>query len=415
MERFVIGAAIFAAVVIAVGGYYGHAVSDGDGFRFEIDGDADTGGGTGTGVAASAAARSYPGTELKIRNSVALVKIVPEDRTDISLEIANPGRLAMPTVRVEGGEVVVDGGISSRRISDCHGSGQNMSINVRGIGEVTGAQAPMITARVPRAVALSTGGAVEGEVGPSASAKLEFSGCGDMSVGDVAGALEIDSNGSGRVTAGAAQSANLSSAGSGDLAVGAVAEELEISLAGSGDATVASVGGPLEVSIAGSGDVVINGGALQDADISIAGSGGVDIQGSVRMLEVSIAGSGDVNVSGSATTVDASIMGSGDVNVGSVSGGVQKSIMGSGGVTVGVQTGFQKTAAPGVTRTEMTTRDYEDCLSRVRALSAQYGAPSNVVESSTGHKADFTTSEGPVSAMCSRNVRKLVIERGVAQ
>ena len=109
MERFVIGAAIFAAVVIAAGGYFGHAVSDSDGFRFEINTDEDGGGGQGTGAAATAAAQSYAGTELKIRNAVALVKIIPEDRTDISVEVSNSGRLAMPTVKVEGAEVIVDG------------------------------------------------------------------------------------------------------------------------------------------------------------------------------------------------------------------------------------------------------------------------------------------------------------------
>ena len=414
MERFVIGAAIFAAVVIAAGGYFGHAVSDSDGFRFEINADEDGGGGQGTGAPTAAAAQSYPGTELKIRNAVALVKIIPEDRTDISVEVSNSGRLVMPTVKVEGAEVIIDGAIASRRIHDCHGSGQAMSVDVRGIGEVTGAQAPMITARVPRAVVLSTGGAVEGEVGPSASAAFEFSGCGDMTIGDVAGPLKVNSNGTGATKVGASQTAELSSAGSGDIEAGAVAGKLEVALAGSGGATIASGGGPLDISIAGSGDVAINGGAMQDADISIAGSGDVEIQGSVQTLEVSIAGSGDVNVAGTAASVDASIMGSGDVNVGAVSGGVEKSIMGSGAVVVGTQAGFQKTAASGVSRTETTTRDYGDCLNRVRSLSAQYGAPHNVVESSTGHKEDFTTSDGSVSASCSRTVRKLVVERSAS-
>ena len=337
MERFVIGAAIFAAVLIAAGGYFGHAVSDNDGFRFEINGDEDPGGGgvKGPGVPTAVASASHAAPELTVRNAVAILKVIPEDRADIAIEIANPGMLTTPTVRLDGSELVIDGGISTRRIQNCGRTPTEFSAEVRGIGVVGPTQAPVITARVPKNVKLTTSGAVSASVGPAAAAELELSGCGDVSVGDVAGVLKVDTSGSGDVTTGAAQSAEISSAGSGDSIVGVVAGKVEISLAGSGSATVASGGGPLDVSIAGSGDVSVNGGAMQNADISIAGSGGVTIGGSVQTLEVSIAGSGDVDVKGAAQSVDASIMGSGDVTVASVSGGVQKSIMGSGGVTVG--------------------------------------------------------------------------------
>ncbi|KAF0180357.1 MAG: filamentous hemagglutinin/adhesin [Caulobacteraceae bacterium] len=337
MERFVIGAAVTVAVLIAVGGYFGHGVSDGEGFRFEI-GDRGGGGGPaqakGSGVATNIAATTYAATELKIRDAVAVVKILPEDRADISIEIANPGALAMPRVRMDGGVLVVDGGLD-RRIRHCNTRLGKFEVSVNGVGEVDEAEMPVITARVPRAVDLSVGGAARTDVGPSASADLAFTGCGPTTVADVAGALDLNSAGSGDVTVGATKSASVSAAGSGDTTLGAVGEKLEVSVAGSGDVTAASLTGPLEVSIAGSGDVLISGGAVADADISIAGSGSVDIASGVGRLEVAIMGSGDVTVRGPAAAVDASIMGSGDVQVVSVAGGVQKAVMGSGSVHVG--------------------------------------------------------------------------------
>lgn len=335
MERFVIGAAVAVAALIAVGSYFGRGDSDGHGFRFEVGDDEFGGSGQakGTGAPANAAATTYASTELRLRNAVAVLKVIPEDRTDISLDIANPGTLAMPRVRLDGDVLVVDGGVS--RVHGCNERGNAISVSVRGVGDVGEAQMPVITARVPRAVQVSVGGAVRSDIGPSTSAKLSFSGCGPAKVGDVAGLLELSSTGSGDVTTGAVQTASLSTAGSGDTTLGAVTEKLELSLAGSGDVTVASLAGPLDVSIAGSGDVTISGGAVTTADVSIAGSGGVDMAGSVGALDVSIMGSGDVTVRGAAASVEANIMGSGDVAIASVSGGVQKAVMGSGSVTVG--------------------------------------------------------------------------------
>lgn len=340
MERFVIGAAIVAAVAIAAGGYFGHAVSGGDGFRFEIDGGHGGGGGRadlkGPGAPTAVPAKAYGGNALAVRNAVAVLKVIPEDRADIVVEIANPGLIATPTVRLDGDRVIVDGGVAERRIGDCRTQDGAFAVEVRGVGVVNEAQAPVVTARVPRAVRLATSGAVETTVGPSASAELAFAGCGDATVADTAGRLELDASGSGDTAAGAAGGgATVSVAGSGDTALGAVTGALEVSIAGSGEVTAARAQGPLDVDIAGSGGVAVNGGAIGDADVSIAGSGDVTLAANVQKLDVSIAGSGNVDVRGSAAAVDASIMGSGDVTVASVQGAVEKSVMGSGSVMVG--------------------------------------------------------------------------------
>jgi Putative auto-transporter adhesin, head GIN domain len=336
MERFVIGAAVALAALIVMGSVFGKGFSEHGGLVFDI-GDRDSGGGAalaGTGSPSTVASKPYAGVQLKVRDAAAVLKIIPEDRTDIAVEIANPGRLVTPSVRLDGTAVVVDGNLG-RRVRDCDADATSFSVTVNGVGRLEMEELPVITARVPRAADVSVGGAVWSEVGPSQSADLSFTGCGPAKIADVTGELDLRSAGSGSITAGAAGTASVSAAGSGDASVGAVAGKLSVSVAGSGDVEVASLTGPLDVSIAGSGDVTVKGGAVSDSDISIAGSGGVDIVGAVAKLDVSIMGSGDVTVRGAAQSVDANIMGSGDVQVVSVTGGVQKAVMGSGSVTVG--------------------------------------------------------------------------------
>lgn len=334
MERFVIGAAVAVAVLIAAGSMFGQRVSDGEGFRFEF-GDRDDSGGSvkGSGAPSQTPSTPYAATEVKIRDAVAIVKVIAEERTDIALEMSNPGALVTPSVKLEGDALVIDGGLG-RRVRSCDSDG-GFSVTVNGVGDLSEAEMPVITLRMPRDVAIAVGGAVKTEVGAANSADVSLTGCGPSAIGDMAGTLEISAAGSGDVNAGAARTASVSAAGSGDIELGAIVEKFEASVAGSGSVTAATVNGPLDVSIAGSGDVAINGGAVTEADISIAGSGDVDVTASVGRLETSIMGSGDVTVRGAAGSVDANIMGSGGVRVASVSGGVQKAVMGSGSVRVG--------------------------------------------------------------------------------
>lgn len=334
MERFVIGAAVAVAVLIAAGSVFGRGFSEHGGLVFDIDSNRSSAPIKGTGAPSATEAKTYASDELKVRNAVAVLKVIPEDRADISIEISNPGRLATPKVRMDGDTLIVDGDVG-RRIRNCSGSAQNFSVTVSGVGDLAMNELPVITARVPRDVDLSVGGAVATEIASSSSADLSFTGCGPSTIADVANELDMNAAGSGDVVAGAAGSASVTVAGSGGATLGAVRGKFDASAAGSGDIIVASVAGPLDVSIAGSGDVTVQGGKVADADVSIAGSGAVEIAGDVGKLVASIMGSGDVTVRGAAQSVDADIMGSGDVRVMSVAGGVQKTVMGSGAVSVG--------------------------------------------------------------------------------
>ncbi|PXA86714.1 hypothetical protein DMC25_13390 [Caulobacter sp. D4A] len=270
----------------------------------------------GAAVLALAGTASASEANVKIKDAVARVVVIPEARSDVKVEFLTRNSSLPLEVRVVGGQTIIDGNLHLKRIQSCNGSGDAASVKVRNLGVVKWADIPQVVVRVPQNVSVGASGAVYGSIGRSDSVELANAGCGDWTVANTKGKLEI------------------SLAGSGDTKAGS-ADRVEISLAGSGDISLQEVR-ELEVAIAGSGDVkaaAIHGG---DIDVSIAGSGGVKItQGRARDLDVSIMGSGDVNFGGEADKVSLSVAGSGDVRVAKVNGPVKKSSMGSGNIYIG--------------------------------------------------------------------------------
>ena len=269
----------------------------------------------GAVLAFGAAATAAEGASVEVRDAVARVTVIPENRSDVKVDLvqANP-RLPIE-VRSFGGRTIVDGGLG-RRIRDCHGRGENVSVRVRGVGEVGWKDLPQIVIHTPRDVDMDAGGAVWGTVGRSASLKLGNAGCGDWTVANTDGELRLSQAGSGDTRAGSAGSARVHVAGSGDATLGEVHSGLEVNIAGSGDVSVASMSGPMKVSVKGSGDVKVGGGKATTMAVSVMGSGDVDFRGSADSLRATIAGSGDVHAR-------------------QVTGSVSKTVMGSGGVTIG--------------------------------------------------------------------------------
>jgi hypothetical protein len=266
-------------------------------------------------AAAALAAGAASAASVEVKDAVARVTVIPENRTDIKVEViqANP-RLPIE-VRTFGSQTIVDGGLR-RRIHGCRGRGENIRVQVRGEGEVAWRDMPQIVIHTPRDVDVDVGEAVWGSVGRSASLRFGNSGCGDWTVANVEGAMRLSQAGSGDTHAGAAGSAKVRVAGSGDTVVGDVKGALDVDIAGSGDVTVASVEGAMEVHVAGSGDVKV-------------------ASGHATTMGVTVAGSGDVSFGGVADTLRARIAGSGDVHARQVTGSISKTVMGSGGVTIG--------------------------------------------------------------------------------
>lgn len=308
MERFLVGAALAAAALIALGSSIGPSA-----FQFHINSDDESGVVEGAPLVVGTE-QTFEAQELDLRGLAALVTVTPEDRTDVAVVLVNAGKLPAVNVRQTDDRVTLDGGLG-RRVRKC-ADGAPFTVTVNGIGDLNEADLTRIEIKTPRDVKMNVADGVRATIGPSDSVEVSFAGCAGGSIGDVNGRLAIDSAGSGDVTAGAAQAVETNIAGSGEVTLGAVSQGLEVSIAGSGSTRAASVTGPFEASIAGSGDVDVQGGAISTATISIAGSGDVSIGAPIQEL-------------------DASIMGSGDVNVASVSGPVKRSVVGSGGVTIG--------------------------------------------------------------------------------
>jgi len=272
------------------------------------------------------------GPSAKIEHAVARVVVIVEDRADIGVEIEQ-GSSGLPTVQVRrrGDDVQISGGLrgglfGNDSIRNCRSGpdgarqpGEGASVEVRRVGTVNLANAPLIVIRTPRDVEVAVeSGAVFGAVGRgAASIDLANGGCGDWTVANTDGVMSLSIMGSGDMRAGTSRRLEANIMGSGNIGAGATGG-LEANVMGSGDINAARVDGPVEANIMGSGTITVGG-------------------GNVGAVEANIPGSGEINIPGSATSVEANIMGSGDINIGSVSGPVSHSIMGSGRVTVAGQ------------------------------------------------------------------------------
>jgi hypothetical protein len=265
-------------------------------------------------LTSGAVAQAAP--SVKIKDAVARVVVIPENRLDVKVEFLTTNASLPLEVRNEGDEVVVDGDLRMNKINGCNNRNGKIWVKVRGVGEVSYDNFPQIAVRVPMDAKVKAGGAVFGDIGRSSNVDLANAGCGDWTVANTKGELKVGLAGSGDVKTGSAASAEISLAGSGDVSAQAIGGDLEVNIAGSGDVTVASIAGKLEGNIAGSGNITVAGGRS-------------------RAVEVNVMGSGDVTFNGEAGSVDVSVAGSGDIRIAKVTGPVKKHVAGSGDVIIG--------------------------------------------------------------------------------
>lgn len=284
-------------------------------------------------VAASAVlAAPTLAADVEIRNAVARVIVIPEDRTDIGLEITQ-GSANLPQLQIDrrGGKVRIDGGLVRPRglglggneIRHCRNGpdearqpGEGAQVEARGVGWVRVDDAPLIVVRTPRNVDVRGSGAVFGAVGRGArSVDLGNSGCGIWTVANVEGPVDLSVGGSGSIRAGSSHVLNSSVGGSGSIYAGPTGA-LAANIGGSGAIDVAAVDGVTKVAIGGSGDVRVRGGRASRLEVSIGGSGDVRFDGTAGDVAVSIAGSGDVQVAEATGRVSRSVVGSGDLRIG---------------------------------------------------------------------------------------------------
>jgi Putative auto-transporter adhesin, head GIN domain len=266
-------------------------------------------------MAAMVAQAAQAAPNIEIRGAIARVTVIPEARSDVAVSVVRAnGRLPLRISR-NGDQVIVDGGLGWRSIN-CHTLFGRPGAFAWGIGNVSYDEMPQIVVRTPLQAKVGAGGAVFGSVGPGAGLDLANSGCGDWTVADQNGPLQMRFSGSGDVRTGTVASADVQVSGSSDVHLGTVRNGLVTSISGSGDVTAARVDGLLRARIGGSGDVRIKDGAVTDMNASVAGSGDVRFGGVARTLVANVAGSGDVSAARVTGPVSKHVAGSGDVTVG---------------------------------------------------------------------------------------------------
>ncbi|MBO9547341.1 DUF2807 domain-containing protein [Caulobacter sp.] len=267
-------------------------------------------------AAVSAAGVAQAAPSVKIKDAVARVVVIPENRSDVKVEFLTTNASLPLSVSKNGDGVVVDGDLRMNKINGCNSRDGKVWVKVRGVGEVSYDNFPQIAVRVPMDVKVKAGGAVFGDIGRSNSVDLANAGCGDWTVANTKGELKLGQAGSGDAKTGSAASADINLAGSGDVSTQAIGGDLEINIAGSGNVTTASIAGKLEGNIAGSGNITVAGGRSRSVDVNVMGSGNVDFNGEADSVDVSVAGSGDVRIAKVNGPVKKHVAGSGDVIIG---------------------------------------------------------------------------------------------------
>ncbi|HET9231052.1 MAG TPA: DUF2807 domain-containing protein [Vitreimonas sp.] len=257
----------------------------------------------------------YDAAEVTIRDAAALVRVRPENRSDVAVSIVNPGQLPAPELRVSRGRLVIDGTLR-RQIRSCRVNGADFEVVTSRQGRLHAAQLPVIELRVPEHAVVSAGGAVRLHLAPAETAEVSLSGCGDADIVSVAGEADVSVSGAGDLRLYEAGQADVRVAGAGDVILGVVRSGLTVSIAGAGDFTASRADGPTNIALQGAGDVTIR-------------------DGRATTLSVAIAGAGDVTHNGSVERLDAVILGGGDVRVRQVSGEVTRRVLGGGEVVVG--------------------------------------------------------------------------------
>lgn len=267
------------------------------------------------GLTAQSFARYERASEVQLRDVAAIVRVRPENRTDVAYAVINPGPLAAPRLRMSGRKLIVDGGLR-RQIRSCNVHNDVFSVQTSRNGVLRTPQLPVIELRVPQNAVISANGAVRMRVGAAQTATIAMSGCGDADIDRIANAGEIAVSGSADVRVADSGDLEAAVAGSGNVSAGLVRNGLTVSVAGSGDFVAARADGPTNIALQGSGDVTIR-------------------DGRATTLSIAIAGSGDVIHNGSAQRLDVAILGSGDVRVRRVDGEINRRVIGGGEVTVG--------------------------------------------------------------------------------
>lgn len=265
--------------------------------------------------AVMAAAGAANAAAVEVRDAVARVTVIPEDRSDVKVEVIKSHAKLPIAIRTEGGKTIIDGGLD-RKVLRCHNIGKSPKIGVRGVGDITQDEMPHVVVRAPRDVDIQAESAIVGEIGRSASVKLSVSGCDSWTIADSTGAVELRNSGAGQVRMGAADRLKVRLSGAASIHATHIRNGVDADLSGAGNLRIDRADGRIEADVSGVGKVSVDQGSASRLDAHVSGVGGVDYRGVVQDLDASISGIGSVKVHRVTGDVKKSVSGIGRVSIG---------------------------------------------------------------------------------------------------
>jgi hypothetical protein len=264
---------------------------------------------------AALSAGAAQAASIEIRDAVVRVTVIPEDRSDVRVEVVRPNAQLPLDISTSGDRTVIDGDLR-HRVRDCDREGPNARVKVRGIGAVTWDEMPQLVIRTPRSVVLHSNGAAYGSIGRSASLEIHNSGCSGWTIADVTGEAQIHESGAGSVRMGASDRLVVRLSGAGQVHATQVRQSLDALLSGAGGFKLDRIGGSMNAQVSGVGQIRVADGHATNVRAQVSGVGGVSF-------------------GGVADSLDAQISGFGGIKVREVRGPVRKQISGAGNVTIG--------------------------------------------------------------------------------
>jgi hypothetical protein len=264
--------------------------------------------------AAMTAAGVANAATVEVRDAVARVTVVPEDRSDVKVEFLRTHDKLPITVRTEGDRTIIDGDLG-KRVFRCNNIGKSPKIGVRGVGDIRTDDMPHIVIRAPRQVEIEADSAIIGEIGRSTGLRLKVSGCDNWTIADVAGHAELRNSGAGVVRMGAADRLKVRLSGAASIHATHIRKGVDADLSGAGSLKIDRADGQIEANVSGVGKVEVEGGRATSLNAHVSGVGGVEYGGVADSLDASISGIGSVRVSRVTGSVHKSVSGIGRVTI----------------------------------------------------------------------------------------------------
>lgn len=222
-------------------------------------------------------------TVLVIENSIAFVTAEDLGGTDLGLRYC--GKVNLGDVM---GELRADirgsADLTARNVG-------NVDVDIKGSGDLDVQNAKLVK--------LSVAGSGDAEFENVKSADVSVSGSGDISFGDIDGSLAAESR------------------GSGDIDAGDVAGDFIYDGGGSGDLDIGDVTGDrISIDVSGSGDVSIDGGDVQNLNITTSGASEVYYGGTAENADLVATGASDIRVDKVTGEVRSKERGAAEISVG---------------------------------------------------------------------------------------------------